>query len=242
MQSDDLVCPECGSLNECEHDAIDDFDEQDSIGNQRKKRRDLETNETPSVEMVTTRPVPGPGEVYNTYGPGLSNAKLWIKYGFSVEANPWDRVEVEGGWIDADGKLSDDLWRRLGGTERLEAALSALERGEDDQVDPLVRAEVVEMAAKVDRLCKAKLDEMERPDLTTLELIELRDVSCIPLALLRLLIASLTHPRRASVALRSRRWTQQSGSVFFSTRAEGNGPCTQRVEHDNGVVAYISCV
>jgi hypothetical protein len=222
MQSDDVVCPECGSFDECEHDM--DADDDGSI-EQRKKGRDGGSSETPAVEMVTISHLDGPGEVFNTYGPSLSTAKLRAKYGFSVEANPWDRVEVQGGWIDADGRLSSDLWRHLGGTDELEAALDALEERE---MDTSVRMEVLDMAGKVVRLCQARLAEMERPDLTTLELMELRDVSYFSIGEKCGADRLYGDIRRASLRRRDGPWTRPSDRGCCWMLAGENGPCTPR--------------
>lgn len=106
LASDDFVCAECGSLEECEHDAED--------GVARVVPGDsaalhwtagggaVEVEET--CEMVAARDIEAGEEVLNTYGE-LGNAGLLAYYGFMLEANELDRISIDA----ADLELSD--WR-----------------------------------------------------------------------------------------------------------------------------------
>ena len=92
MQSDDAVCPICGSLDECEHD-ID-------TGHSSHRLSNLKTASEAHrmLEMVTLEPLDlsqssHPLEIFNTYGGWhLDNATLLKRYGFAVQANPHDRI------------------------------------------------------------------------------------------------------------------------------------------------------
>ena len=80
MQTDDLVCPDCGRLDECEHDDLGE-------GGER-----VTTSKPGRIEMIALRAIVGGGEVFNTYGGGLPNADLLRRSGFALDANPHDVV------------------------------------------------------------------------------------------------------------------------------------------------------
>lgn len=94
MQSDDLVCPVCGALDECPHDDVSDAAVPNPPPHNNRLLHSSDSNQG-TVEMVLTTPLfsgDGPVEVFNTYGSALSNAQLLVKYGFLIEANPNDRL------------------------------------------------------------------------------------------------------------------------------------------------------
>lgn len=69
----------CGSVNECAHDreqslVCDEYgsEDDDSIGGEN------------TCEMVTNMVVAPGNEVFNTYGEGLGNAELLLRYGFTL--------------------------------------------------------------------------------------------------------------------------------------------------------------
>ena len=85
LASDDFVCPECGSLHECEHDR-DGGD-----GDGREVARAMPTVEDETCEMVAAAAIEAGEEVFNTYGQ-LANVSLLAYYGFMLEANELDKV------------------------------------------------------------------------------------------------------------------------------------------------------
>lgn len=78
------VCTECGSVDECPHDASED-------DRQRPSERRFDALDS-DYEMVANAPIPLLSEVYNTYGETLSNAELLCQYGFVLEANTNDTL------------------------------------------------------------------------------------------------------------------------------------------------------
>lgn len=99
LQSDDVVCPACGSRRECEHDEVrQNLDHQCYsstivVGPAKAASNEhlSETGDNDSVEMVATSPVTAGEEVCNTYGK-LDNAALLANYGFRLDANEDDKV------------------------------------------------------------------------------------------------------------------------------------------------------
>lgn len=95
LQTDDIVCPICGSYLNCRHD--EESDAGGSISSKPEQAGRSGTNATSSdvesVEMVCLTPslVEGTKEVFNTYG-NLSNAFLLTNYGFSLEGNSQDKL------------------------------------------------------------------------------------------------------------------------------------------------------
>jgi hypothetical protein len=81
LESEHWVCPECGALDACEHD---DAEESDAPTSRQLVEDD-------SCEMVTVQGISAGQEVFNTYGE-LSNAQLLAFYGFTLEANKYDRI------------------------------------------------------------------------------------------------------------------------------------------------------
>ncbi|KAF7298643.1 SET domain-containing protein [Mycena indigotica] len=79
LESDFDVCPECGSLNRCLHD-----DHNDSIDEEAQR------NEDDFYEMVSNRTIGPNEEIFNTYGDSLSNAQLFVQYGFILDVNEND--------------------------------------------------------------------------------------------------------------------------------------------------------
>ena len=111
LQSDDIVCSFCGSLDACPHDSSDAERAVELVTQDRQTR----CATAQLVEMVLTTPVQAGHQVYNTYGP-LSNAKLLANYGFMLDANDDDKVC----WFSAAEPLRSagiencpDDWRRL---------------------------------------------------------------------------------------------------------------------------------
>jgi hypothetical protein len=81
--SDHWVCDECGQFSHCEHDGSVD-------GREVRAAEDDEDDGT--CEMVAISPIEAGEEVFNHYGPRLSNAKLAVHYGFSLEVNDHDGI------------------------------------------------------------------------------------------------------------------------------------------------------
>ncbi|GAA5974423.1 hypothetical protein JCM11641_005275 [Rhodosporidiobolus odoratus] len=84
---EEWVCGECGRARACPHDS--DNDSQDAMVEERGQ------GEETWCEMVTTSPVAKGEELFNHYGPRLSNAKLLVSYGFLLEANEHDRLNFD---------------------------------------------------------------------------------------------------------------------------------------------------
>jgi hypothetical protein len=81
IESEAIVCPECGSPAQCEHDSI-------------PRSTTAAPAATNNIEMrakhgICQRELEIPREVCNTYG-ALSNSSLLSNYGFLLEANPHD--------------------------------------------------------------------------------------------------------------------------------------------------------
>ncbi|KAF8215073.1 hypothetical protein K438DRAFT_2008546 [Mycena galopus ATCC 62051] len=84
LESDFDVCPECGSLQRCMHDAIT----VDHIARSTTTSDDADD----FYEMVSNRAIPSNSEVFNTYGETLSNAELLVQYGFILDGNDNDHL------------------------------------------------------------------------------------------------------------------------------------------------------
>ncbi|KAJ7250045.1 hypothetical protein B0H12DRAFT_1121337 [Mycena haematopus] len=82
LESDFDVCPECGSLQRCVHDA-----NLDHIP--RSTDSDAPDN---FYEMVSNLAIPPNSEVFNTYGETLGNAELLVQYGFILDGNDNDHL------------------------------------------------------------------------------------------------------------------------------------------------------
>lgn len=99
LQSEDIVCPTCGSRTECEHDDANEKQSGDvSSGHGQSgtvhSKGDLRSSDIKdinAIEMVATGSVMAGEEVYNTYGK-LDNVSLLVNYGFALDANEDDKV------------------------------------------------------------------------------------------------------------------------------------------------------
>ncbi|KAK4052856.1 hypothetical protein OIO90_004132 [Microbotryomycetes sp. JL221] len=118
LETDQWVCPHCGSLEECPHD-----------GNGTEPQQSQFDHNEPATDdclMVTTRDVDGGREVFNSYGQ-LSNAQLVVQYGFCIDGNDADVITLDPDW----------LWRQLWpdrqldqvASERVKACVKASVRG-----------------------------------------------------------------------------------------------------------------
>jgi hypothetical protein len=113
LQSDDIVCPACGTRQECEHDndplelsqsirhTSSVISSQEDVCSYALKAPDRLTEYTDSVEMVSTHRISHGEEVFNTYGK-LDNASLLVNYGFMLEVNEDDKVR----WFSASDALA----------------------------------------------------------------------------------------------------------------------------------------
>ncbi|KAI5834240.1 SET domain-containing protein [Schizophyllum commune Tattone D] len=124
------VCPQCGAFDACPHDT----DVPDDPSDQTRPDQ-IPDAEDPTFDMVTTTYVPPGTEVFNTYGETLTNAQLFLSYGFILTQNDndhlsWDPAEPDLLGPDAEGVL--DLYR------------SALERLPAGFLAPLLQSELVE--------------------------------------------------------------------------------------------------
>ncbi|KAF8806667.1 SET domain-containing protein [Phlegmacium glaucopus] len=95
LESDYNVCPDCGSLDECQHDRDDNSNQ----GHQRLGSTNGDTQLGPKgnshdiyYEMVSNACIPPLTEIFNTYGDDLTNAQLLTQYGFTLDINDNDRV------------------------------------------------------------------------------------------------------------------------------------------------------
>ncbi|GAA5909335.1 hypothetical protein JCM6882_000955 [Rhodosporidiobolus microsporus] len=118
--SDSWVCGECGAVGECEHDQDGSSIDAEALGG-RGGSSEREKDDEDTCDLVSLLPISAGSEALNHYGPCLSNAKLVAEYGFMLEANEWDGVELEVGdvWeVVADegqtrGEAVEERWRRL---------------------------------------------------------------------------------------------------------------------------------
>lgn len=148
LESHHWVCPICGAVNLCIHDDQGEGEEQegneDSMIRRRKQTlqeqriQQANDDEDDSIHIVSQVEIQAGEEVFNTYGPNLSNANLHCHYGFSLEANPNDLIILEfHDVIDSSTKEEGDdvdeaLFRHI--LERWEES-STLEEEEDDLID-----------------------------------------------------------------------------------------------------------
>ena len=110
LQSDDIVCPLCGSLDACQHDSSKDDRPRERVSQDAQRPCDAAQH----VEMVLTAPVQAGQQVYNTYG-RLSNAKLLANYGFMLDANDDDKVcwfSARGAMLSVGIESCPEDWRR----------------------------------------------------------------------------------------------------------------------------------
>lgn len=83
FESELIVCSVCGKLFECPHD---NFDNKNNV---------FEGDEyEDSVEIVSKSFIPKGEELFNTYG-NLSNKQLALRYGFILDANPYDIITFD---------------------------------------------------------------------------------------------------------------------------------------------------
>ncbi|KAF7314791.1 SET domain-containing protein [Mycena kentingensis (nom. inval.)] len=113
LETDYDVCPECGSLRQCLHDNADS-----------DSGPSTETPDTDDAyEMVSNLGIPPNAEIFNTYGETLSNAQLFVQYGFVLDVNENDCITWSRDELDEcrDSALLDALcalpWRCIGESE-----------------------------------------------------------------------------------------------------------------------------
>ncbi|KAF7348189.1 SET domain-containing protein [Mycena sanguinolenta] len=82
LESDFDVCPECGSLQRCVHDAT----------LEHIPRSTNSDGADDFYEMVSNLAIPPNSEVFNTYGEALNNAELLVQYGFILDGNDNDHL------------------------------------------------------------------------------------------------------------------------------------------------------
>lgn len=103
LQSDYHVCPVCGSLDECDHDAESPNKSPVSVSN----RRD-------TCDMVANLPISPNEEIFNSYEKGLTNAELLCQYGFILDVNENNLVTWSVDELLCDKpKETRHLWERL---------------------------------------------------------------------------------------------------------------------------------
>lgn len=144
LQSEDIVCPSCGSRTECEHDAAEAVEIIQPTRKPSQHRDLLQSTSTLSlqyaddldadaVEMIATTSIDKGEEVYNTYG-RLDNAALLANYGFTLEANEDDKVRWfsvesvldQAGLAETEHKVAiEDHWKTAVKPERLHQVLEA---------------------------------------------------------------------------------------------------------------------
>ncbi|GAA6044258.1 hypothetical protein JCM8097_002098 [Rhodosporidiobolus ruineniae] len=112
------VCGECGSVRECEHDRAEGAPPPPPCAGEDDEEED-------KCDMVTNLPIAAGDEVFNHYGPRLSNAKLAARYGFLLEANEWDVVDFS--LDDVLSALELDAERREEVERRWQEALGSAE-------------------------------------------------------------------------------------------------------------------
>ncbi|KAI0255800.1 hypothetical protein BJV78DRAFT_573877 [Lactifluus subvellereus] len=108
LESDYGVCPSCGSLSECPHDA----DAREDVTEPAPYTDTADSENT--CEMVVNAAIAPGEEVFNTYGARLSNAELLVRYGFVLDANDNDILTwtIEEIWGAAGAALADSQPRR----------------------------------------------------------------------------------------------------------------------------------
>ncbi|KAH8825243.1 hypothetical protein DL96DRAFT_172876 [Flagelloscypha sp. PMI_526] len=108
LESDYIVCPECGRLSDCPHDTV-------------SSQENSET-EDDDLEMTTGLTVDPFEEVFNTYGTGLKNADLLLLYGFVLEANDNDVVTIDPEEVWESFTNSNPLQKRFGSMDEVSHA------------------------------------------------------------------------------------------------------------------------
>ncbi|KAK9894159.1 SET domain-containing protein [Cystobasidium minutum MCA 4210] len=159
LQSDDIVCPTCGSRSECEHDhapAKPSGSAMIEMGPSMSglvqstasiQLGDADPSEVDAVEMVATTSIEAEEEVFNTYGK-LDNAALLVNYGFMLEANEDDKVR----WFSVKSvlKQAELIAAVTAETNKIESAWRTyIKSGEVDRwIEPnsRVSAEVIRSA------------------------------------------------------------------------------------------------
>ncbi|TIB75009.1 SET domain-containing protein [Wallemia mellicola] len=84
FESDTLVCGCCGNLSHSQ------------------------TNDKQTVDIVTIETIEPHQELFNSYGDTLSNVQLAMDYGFTLDANEFDRVRFDGDAIDFQWEFNDN--------------------------------------------------------------------------------------------------------------------------------------
>lgn len=144
LQSEDIVCPSCGSRTECEHDAAEAVEviqpttkpsqHRDLLqSTSRLSLQHVDDLDADAVEMIATTNIDKGEEVYNTYGK-LDNAALLANYGFMLEANEDDKVR----WFSVESVLDqaglagikneraiEDRWKTAVKSERWHQVIDA---------------------------------------------------------------------------------------------------------------------
>lgn len=83
-------------------------------------------NDEETYDMVMTSSISSGSEIFNTYGEHLSNAELFLQYGFLLDVNENDRIHIVDATIPG--------LKTLDGEQRKEYAQCRLELGESDMV------------------------------------------------------------------------------------------------------------
>ncbi|GAA95514.1 uncharacterized protein L969DRAFT_15435 [Mixia osmundae IAM 14324] len=163
MQSDHIVCLQCGALFECEHDELPT--DPDVIS---------QDHATDTVDMIATSPIAAGQEIFNSYAPRLSNAQLYVGYGFTLDINPHDRVT----WPTPRNLLPDEasssralaLWRSVQ-TAEIQSAVAGLDLVHDEDTSALFLDSDARMSASLWLLlaCHAQTaDQTSSQDLSLL--------------------------------------------------------------------------
>jgi len=95
LESDYNVCPDCGALDECQHDRDGEFNQENqSFGPTKDGTQSSAKNNSQDMyyEIVSDIYIPPLTEIFNTYGDDLTNAQLLSQYGFVLDMNDNDRV------------------------------------------------------------------------------------------------------------------------------------------------------
>jgi len=96
----------CGSFEECTHDTNDDADPnpqmtlESASGKPITKymsRPNAQLADEGTYEIVSNAPILPYSEVFNTYGEGLTNAQLLVRYGFALDENENDCITWDWG-------------------------------------------------------------------------------------------------------------------------------------------------
>ncbi|KAF9447195.1 SET domain-containing protein [Macrolepiota fuliginosa MF-IS2] len=105
IQTDFYVCPECGSLRECEHDS----EGRDQTHDMEWKANDYDAY----YEMVSNADIVPYEEVFNTYGEKLCNAELLVQFGFIIDPNDNDTVNFDINDILREAPLSQETYNKI---------------------------------------------------------------------------------------------------------------------------------